>query len=47
MMNERPSDEQAASQNEPREGRPNPEPKRPQGGPPLQDGLEQVRDSHT
>ena len=47
MVNERPSEEQAADECEQAKRRPSPEPNRPQGGPPLRDGLEQLRDSHT
>ncbi|MEN3351076.1 MAG: hypothetical protein V7632_4711 [Bradyrhizobium sp.] len=47
MKNECPSEEQAVSEREPRKNPPSPEHKPPQGGPPMHDGLEQVRDSHT
>ncbi|MCC8938359.1 hypothetical protein CI1B_10240 [Bradyrhizobium ivorense] len=47
MTNEYPSDKPAASEQDRRKDPPSPERKPPQGGPPVQDGLEQVRDSHT
>ncbi len=47
MVNERPSEEQAANECKLGKPRPSPEPDRPQGGPPFHDGLEQLRDSHT
>lgn len=47
MVNEHPSEEQAASKRDPRKAEPSVKPDRPQGGPPFQDGLEQLRDSHT
>ena len=47
MTNEYPSDEQAVSERDQRKDRRSPEYKPPQGGPPMHDGLEQVRDSHT
>ncbi|MCA6122865.1 hypothetical protein J6500_13290 [Bradyrhizobium sp. WSM 1704] len=47
MTNERDSEKQAANERHQRKGGPPPERTPPQGGPPVHDGLEQVRDCHT
>lgn len=47
MPNDDPSAQRATDQRDPRKERPSPPPSAPQGGPPLSDGLEQLRDSHT
>ncbi|MGY3136716.1 hypothetical protein ACVWZM_007398 [Bradyrhizobium sp. USDA 4501] len=47
MPNDDPSAQRATNQPDQRKERPSPPQHAPQGGPPLSDGLEQLRDSHT
>ncbi|MGY4571359.1 hypothetical protein GPL21_24070 [Bradyrhizobium pachyrhizi] len=47
MTNDDPSAQRATDQCDQRKERPSPPQNAPQGGPPLSDGLEQLRDSHT
>jgi hypothetical protein len=47
MSNDHPSTQRATDQGDQRKDRPSPPQSAPQGGPPLEHGLEQPGDSHT